>query len=298
MIFGIGFGANAEDTLSNFADGAILIYGRAFGVGKKNNDPDQTRYHVAIIDKDGNLEHTSLFNYGTEKRSIEPYYAYKKGNVIFVFGKTTGNDEPGYAVLTFDKTGLIDTKDFNHQVFQGMVVGKYDDGLTSRYGRNFQAVNHYVLANGQVLIHGEAYETESRTEPGLNGSVKRFEVKTYISHIFLKFDTNGELLKEYVYTKKEGDTQKTLTKFKVMQSKNNTLYLYGEENQGKNKFGVVVKVDANTDKVTKTTLNDYDIFDIKGTVISKYSEGKNLVFLGRSADAATYTLKSVVFELN
>lgn len=300
LLFGIGFGANAEDTLSNFAEGAILIYGRAFGVGKKNNDPDKTRYHVAIIDKDGNLEHTSLFNYGTEKRSIEPYYAYKKEDEIFVFSKTTGSDSPGYAVLTFDKSGLKDTKDFDHQTFQTMVVGgKYDDGLTTRYGRNFEPVNHYILSNGQVLIHGEAYETETKTEQqGDNGTIKRTEIRTYISHIFLKFDVDGTLLKEYVYAKKEGDSQKALTKFKLMQSQNNILYLYGEENQGKAKFGVIVKVDANTDKVTKTTLNDFDVFSIKGTVITKYSGGKNLVFLGRSADASNYTLKSVVFELN
>lgn len=298
LLFAQGYGGSAADTISSFKDGAILIYGRAFGVGKKKNDPDRTRYHVSIIDGQGQLQSTTEFKYGSEKSNLLSYYAYKKNNKIFLFAKRSGKDSPGYAVLTFDDTGLIDTKDYDYEGFKSMVTGPYNDGLTSNFGRRFKALNHYVMEDGSVLLHGEAYEQESTTSAAGSGPISTRTTNTYLSHIFLKFNADGNFEQEYVIPKEGEANRSEVTRLKLIDTIDKNLYFIAEETADE-PYAAIIKVNPVTNAISKTKLSDSDLFQISKKVVYEYNEdSKSLIFVGKSSDKGSFTVKSVVYTLN
>lgn len=306
LAFASGLGVSAIDSISNFEDGVILIYNRAFGVGKKSNDPDKTRYNVVILNKDGALDYEGVFHFGNEKKSFSPYHAVKIGKNVHVFGKVIANASPGYAVLTFDgESGLVDTKEYAGDDFSSKAIGNYKSGLTTNYSRGFKPVTHYVLGNGDVLIHGESFdkttETTERLNPagGSTGSMIRTDIYTYLAHVFLHIDKDGNLINEYIAPKTSEDSKKKITRFSKLVEKNNAIYLQSEEKEGQSTYGVILKLDYKTKSIVKTNLSNFDVFDLRGDVVSKFdSDASQIIFLGRTADKDNFTAKSVVFNLD
>jgi len=298
LLYAQGFGKSAADTISSFKDGAILIYGRAFGVGKKKNDPDYTRYFVSVLDERGQLLSNTEFKYGSEKSNLQPYYAYRKNNKMFLFAKRSGKDSPGYAVLTFDETGLINTKDYDYAGFKSMVTGPYSSGLTSNFGRRFKAVNHYVMEDGGVLLHGEAYEQESTTSAAGSGPISTRTTNTYLSHIFLKFSAEGNFEQEYVIPKVGEENRSEITRLKLIDTIGKNMYFIAEETSEK-PYAAIIKINPATNTISKTKLSDSDLFQISKKVVYEYDEdSKSLIFVGKTSDKESFTIKSVVYTLN
>ncbi|MCG8390360.1 MAG: hypothetical protein MJA30_32730 [Cytophagales bacterium] len=303
LIFATGLGHSATDTVTNFEDGALLIYGRAFGVGKKNNDPDKTRYYVVITDEYGKMVYSNEFKFGSDKRSLTPYYAFKQGEDIHVFAKATGSDNPGYSVLTFNSTGLINTREYNYDAFKSLAVGDDETRLNSNYARNFLPLSHHVLANGDILIHGESYESTTKTEqrelPSGQTSSHSYEVKTFFGNVFLLMGKDGELKAHYTTAKTAADAKKNVTHLKKLKDENNRIYFVGEVKDTKDSHAVIIKLDYGANEISKTSLSDHSVFDLRDAVVTKYNaDASQLVVLGRNSDRDTFTVKSVVFELN
>ena len=62
---------------------------------------------------------------------------------------------------------------------------------------------------------------------------------------------------------------------------------------------MIIKVDYGANEIAKTSLDNYSVFDLRDAVVTKYNaDASQLVVPGRNADTDTFTVKSVVFELN
>ncbi len=303
LIFSQGLGRSAQDTTQTFDQGGILIYGRAFGVGKKNNDPDFTRNYVAMLDAQGNLLSQSEFHFGDEKFSLEPYYAFKKGEYTMVFGKTISKDNPGYAVLKFNEGGLVSTESYNTDQIKEMVDGPYDEGITTKYGRGFRPIDHYELSNGETLVYGEAFDTrtESVSTEMANGQMmtEQKTVYEYKSQVFLRFDAEGKVTGLNVLPKEER-FQNKLNVLKRINEVNDKLYLIGNEFDDQSReYATIYKIDYASGDVLKTSLKDYDIYEFNGKVVKEFIEDENtIVFLGKMSDTEVYTMKAAVFQLD
>ena len=301
LIFASNLKETSKDTLTNFEEGAILLYGRAFGVGKKNNDPDKTNYHAVVLDKDGHAIFDGSFKYGTEKRSFTPFSAFKEGENIYVFGKAVGNDEPGYSILTFNKTGLAGTQHYNFDDFKQKVSGDFDAGITSNYARRFYPISHYELSNGDLIIHGESYEevSDQSQASNQNTAVTMLPKKNkYLSTVFVQIDKTGNLVHVYVVPKGGKKAEDEITKFKLIQDSGKKAFLIGRENNGKDSYGIIVKLDLEAMEAKKTNLSDSDVYDLRGAVVYKYfPDLEEIAYVGKSADQETSILKSVVINL-
>ncbi len=294
VVFASAFGVSVTDTLATFEDGGIFIFGKTPGAGK-NNDPDQTNYDFVTIDGQGEQTSKGSFKFGTEKRGLYPVYAYKKDNTIFIVAKGVGKDQPSYAILALDNSGLIATKEYTYDQLKLKTFGPYDKGLTTNYGRNFKVTNHLNLSSGGVLLCGEAYEEVTP----MGASFTDPKVIDYSSQVFLHIDAEGNLVKNFVVEKLEQDSKKIYTRQNFIQGKNNKYYFVSEERIGNNNFPILTAVDLAAGTAKKLPLKLDNIYNIDGDIIYRYfPERDELMFLGRTPDKDSYTLSCSVYKLN
>ena len=294
LMFAGALGMSATDTLSTFEDGGIFIFGRVLG-GGKNNDPDPLNYDYVIVGPQGQLVSKGTFKFGADKRDLQPVYAYKKDDKIFLLSKGVGRDMPSYAVLTFDQTGLIATKEYPSDKLKAATFGPYDKGITTNFGRLLQVTNHYNLADGGVLICGEAYEDEtpvgaSFTDPKIRG---------YFSQVFLHIDKEGNLVKNFVMEKTDKETRKVFTKQNLLRQKDGKFAFVSEERTQNAIYPILSVIDLNAGTAQKISLKNDDVYDVDGAIIYRfYPEFSKVVFLGRSSDRENYILDGVVYSID
>jgi hypothetical protein len=293
LMFAGPLGMSATDTLSTFEDGGIFVFGRVLG-GGKSNDPDPLNYDYVITGPAGQLVSKGTFKFGAEKRDLEPVYAYKKDDKIYLLAKGVGKDTPGYAVLTFDQNGLIGTKEYASDKLKAATFGPYDKGITTNYGRLLQVTNHINLGDGGALICGESYEDitpvgASFTDP---------KVREYYSQVFLQLDKDGTIVKNYVLEKTDKETRKLYTKQNLLSDKSNKFFFASEERLQSTVYPILTVVDLNAGSAQRISLKTDDVYNVDNAVVYKhYPDLNKVIFLGRSADKDNYFLNGVVYLL-
>jgi len=294
LIFASALGMSATDTLSTFEEGGIFIFGKMFG-GGKNNDPDPTNYDFVVVGPQGELVSKGSFKFGLEKKTLEPVYAYKKENKIYVLAKGVGKESPGYATLIFDNTGLTKTNEYATAQLKTMTVGPYDKGLTANYGRLLQVTNHFNLPDGGVLLCGEAYEDVTP----LGASFTDPKVREYYSQVFLYIDKDGNLVKNIVLEKTEPESRKGYTKQTLLQQKNGKFVFTSSEGSGAGLYPILTVIDATAWTAKKTSLKRDDIYNVDGDIIyQNFPEKSKVVFLGRNLDKDSYTMNCSIYKVD
>jgi hypothetical protein len=293
VLFAQPLGRSASDTVSTFEQGGLFIFGRVFG-GGKSNDPDPTNYDFVMVDGNGALTSKGNFKFGSDKRDLSPQYAYKANDKVYLLAKGVGKDNPSYAVLVFDNSGLIETREYPFEKFKAMAVGPYDKGLTTNYARNLIATNHVNLPDGSVLICGEAYEDETPAGAPV-GSPK---VLNYLSQVYLQLDAQGNLKNTYVVEKTDPDSRKTYSFQDFVAVNGSKVVLVGTE-KGAKISPVMNVIDVAANKVTRKSLKEDEIYSVDGGLVYRYfPDAKEIVFIGETPEAKSYSLNATVYKVN
>lgn len=293
LMFAQPLGRSATDTVSTFEQGGIFIYGRVFG-GGKSNDPDPTNYEYIMVDGNGALVSKGVFKYGTEKRDLTPQYAYKANDKLYLLAKGVGKDSPSYAILVFDNSGLIETREYPFESLKGMTVGPYEKGITTNYGRSIVVTNHINLADGGVLLCGEAYEDATPMGAPM-GSPK---VLSYLSQVFLLLDAQGNLKNNYVVEKKDETSRNTYNYQSFVGAPGNKAVLVGSEKSGEQTYPVMTVIDLGAKNARRIALKDDEILSIDGNIVYRYfPEQGEIIFVGELPVAKPYTINATVYKL-
>jgi hypothetical protein len=292
LMFAQPLGRSAADTVSSYEQGGLFIYGRVFG-GGKNNDPDPTNYEYVMVDGNGALVNKGTFKFGTEKRDLSPVYAYKANEKIYVLAKGIGKDNPNYAVLVFDNTGLVETREYPGDVLKGLTAGPYDKGITTNYARSLMVTNHVKLEDGSVLLCGEAYEDATPVGAPF-GSPKVFN---YMSQIFLLLDAQGNL-KSNIVAEKAEDARTGYSYQNLVGTPGGKVLFVGSKKSGDQVSPVMTLVDPASKSATTKALKDDEILTVDGNVVYRYlPEQGEIIFVGEAPVAKPYTVNATVYKL-
>lgn len=186
---------------TGFENGGIFISGKTPGAGKKNNDPDPTRYQVILTDGEGGLIHSGQFNFGAEKRKLKTQVVFAKNDLVYAIGKGVGKDNGGYHVLTFNSSGFVEAKEYTYStMLESVFVGATKVG-GSNYFSAFSSVYDLDLPDNSTLIVAETFrEIFGERVPDSNPAAPLPTEKKYIGHYFIQVK-DGEIINFFIQTR-------------------------------------------------------------------------------------------------
>jgi hypothetical protein len=235
-----------------------------------------------------------VFKYGTEKRDLTPQYAYKANDKLYLLAKGVGKDNPSYAVLVFDNSELVETREYPSDALKGLTVGPYDKGITTNYGRSIVVTNHINLADGSVLLCGEAYEDTTPMGTPM-GTPKTL---SYLSQVFLMLDNQGNLKNNFVVEKVDEESRKGYNAQKLVGTPDNKVLLVGSEKSDNNVYPVMTVIDPASKKATRKNLKDDEVFAIDGSIVYRYlPETGEIIFVSDKSEKNNYTVNATVYKL-
>ncbi len=149
--------------LNNGTGGAIFLYGRATGIGKKNNDPNKANFWAVLVDEDGNETFKHKLKVSGGIGIFKPIASFSRDDKVIVLSQNGGLV---WDVMSIDKIGLA--KNVNNETKNIPQSGI--DGDEFRY-HDKVVVNTLVTKTGEALVYG--YYRKELQKAGVDPATKK-----------------------------------------------------------------------------------------------------------------------------
>lgn len=202
-----------KNTPDAAAQGAIFFYGRPPMLGKKRRDPDKRNHEVVILNQDGSAFYKGTFQTKTEKRRLNPVYAYRQSDVVHVLA-TGFYDEHQLALLTFNGEGLMKDQPLSYDQMMAVTQGPWEKGAFSG-SREYVDVSQYALADDGRLSLGIVKEKVA-INPKEISSPEEIRFHTLFA---VQYDAQGVPVKAFAVPRPEKHTLTAMLSYELVHQK-------------------------------------------------------------------------------